>query len=195
MSNEISRLQTQAVAAQLDCGVEEATAIFQKRYLELKSNTKALNSFGVDGVAFFIDVWDNLDLPKYIQSNPALVEAFERISHYPQFILTNSNTQQQVVKKLACIGLSTDLFQTILTSVELGFNKPDLRAFQALVQATGQEPGAILYVGDRAEVDTLPARQIGLKTALVGKIPDNQSKADLYLEKPEHLASLLEEKR
>jgi HAD superfamily hydrolase (TIGR01549 family) len=193
MSVDIMELQTRAVAEKLSISLSDAAALYQERHNELKSNTKALNSLGIDGTAFFSKIWDELDLSRYIQPNPALVQAFDQMSNYPHFILTNSNSQAQAIRKLSFIGLSPSRFVQILTSVDLGFNKPDHRAFQGLIQATGQEPGAILYLGDRQEVDIAPAHDLGLKTGLVSNIRPQLLKADIYLEKPEHLASLLEE--
>ncbi|WP_432548285.1 HAD family hydrolase [Kineococcus sp. SYSU DK004] len=76
-------------------------------------------------------------------------------------VLTNGPGDQQNAK-IAAIGL-TGRLGPVLTAVELGFAKPDPRAFHAVCESLGLAPAEVLYVGDDHEVDVLGARAAGLR--------------------------------
>ncbi|WP_369069411.1 HAD family hydrolase [Kineococcus terrestris] len=78
-------------------------------------------------------------------------------------VLTNGPGDQQNAK-IAAIGLAGRL-GPVLTAVELGFAKPDPRAFHAVCERLGLAPAEVLYVGDDHEVDVLGARAAGLRAA------------------------------
>ncbi|MFB9799730.1 HAD family hydrolase [Streptomonospora salina] len=52
-------------------------------------------------------------------------------------------------------------------SEDWGVAKPDPAFFTRVVEAADATPGDILYVGDRIDNDVLPAKQAGLRTALL----------------------------
>ncbi len=67
---------------------------------------------------------------------------------------------------------SLDLPADILgTSQEWGVEKPDPAFFERIVVEAGVPAGQILYVGDRQDVDVLPALRVGLQVALVRRGP------------------------
>jgi HAD superfamily hydrolase (TIGR01549 family) len=57
------------------------------------------------------------------------------------------------------------------TSDDWGASKPDLAFFKRVAEVVPFESGEILYVGDRLDNDILPARQAGMRTALVRRGP------------------------
>ncbi len=60
----------------------------------------------------------------------------------------------------------------ILTPDDLGgAEKPSVSFFKELVQHIGMQPAEVLYVGDRLDNDLLPAREVGLSTALLQRGP------------------------
>lgn len=167
MELAINNLKIKAVAEKLKCSETEARNRFNTRLAQLKSNTKVLDSLGIDGQAFFVGVWDQLDLQQYIHPDPNLVAAFSRVKSLRQAVLTNSNTPEQAEKKLSLLGLSPDQFSPILTSTMIGINKPDKKAFEIFLHSVNLEPEQVLYVGDREEVDVLPAHALGMRTAII----------------------------
>ncbi|MFG3331800.1 HAD family hydrolase [Streptomyces tendae] len=68
-----------------------------------------------------------------------------------------------------------DLFSSdvdlIGTSDDWGANKPDPEFFKRVAEAVPFDVGEILYVGDRCDNDIRPAREAGMKTALVRRGP------------------------
>lgn len=184
LSQTINARLIEAVASHLKCGQKQASENFSKLVAKTKSNTKALDKLGIDGHNFFTQVWDEINLSQHIKPDPKLKQLFQQLSFLQHSILTNSNTQHHIKKKLRLLGLSTKTFYPIITSVDLKINKPDIRIFKELVRQSGLKPEQILYVGDREEVDIKPAQAVGLRSCLVY---NHSSIADLSINSPHEL--------
>lgn len=60
----------------------------------------------------------------------------------------------------------------VLTSADLGAEKPDPAFFRALLDVLGDpDPAEVWYVGDRVDNDLAPAAEVGLRTAWVRRGP------------------------
>jgi putative hydrolase of the HAD superfamily len=75
-------------------------------------------------------------------------------------LITNGDGQQQR-RKLEKTGL-TDRFDMIVISSECGLSKPAPEIFLHACALAGEKPEHTLYVGDRYDLDALPARKAGL---------------------------------
>jgi HAD superfamily hydrolase (TIGR01549 family) len=181
LKQAIDQLKFRTIADKLEVSLKEAKNKFKQVYQELNSNTKTLNHFGINGQQFFIDAWLKLDLEKYIPPNPELAKNLKRLkaeTSLKQYILTNSNTQETVLKKLNLIGIDSKVFDQIHTSVEIGYNKPDEEAFQVLWNESGFKKNEIVYVGDRIKTDIRPAKKLGLNAIHISK---NKLKVNSFL--------------
>ncbi|MGX6608016.1 HAD family hydrolase [Micromonosporaceae bacterium Da 78-11] len=76
-------------------------------------------------------------------------------------VLTNGTTEQQN-DKLARVGLAGRV-GPVFTVEDLGVAKPDPAAFRTACARWGLDPAAVLSVGDRHDLDVLPARLAGLR--------------------------------
>jgi FMN hydrolase / 5-amino-6-(5-phospho-D-ribitylamino)uracil phosphatase len=76
--------------------------------------------------------------------------------------ITNGNAN------LHTIGIA-DLFDDIVTSVNVGVAKPARPIFDAAVQRAGVAPQETLHVGDHAESDIQGARDAGMRTVWVNR--------------------------
>lgn len=182
LNKKIEDEKTAVVATELGLSKAAAAATLDELYQRLKSNTKALNTLGIEGETFFLELWERLDLTPYIHPNPELATRLQEIANagdVSQVILTNSNTQATVKKKLDLIGISVEVFSAIYTSVEIGFVKPDRRAFEFVLQQQALQSNEVVYIGDREETDIKPAHEVGMRTVLVSNQPQKESVADL----------------
>ena len=59
----------------------------------------------------------------------------------------------------------------IVTSDDLGAEKPDVAFFERLIETQRIEPSSTAYVGDRFENDVLPAQKAGLRGVLLRRGP------------------------
>ncbi len=183
------------VAQKFQLSFEQAQEKFRQKYKELSSNTKTLDFFGIPGQEFALKMWFSLNLEQYIQPNPELAQQLKQLKNktkLQQFMLTNSNSLDSIKLKLNLIGLGLDLFDRVFNSIEIGYNKPDQRAFAVLWQETGFKPAEIVYIGDRANTDILPAKKLGLKTIqITTQEKVGQSPADLAFTNPVQAAQAI----
>ncbi len=156
-----------ALAMALSCSVDAAKIYYSRKKQELKSSTKVLDSAGINGNAFFLNIWLKLPLEQYIQPNPDLQQLFIQNQQVAHVLHTNSNTLETITRKLNCLSISINNFSTIFTSAQMKCQKPDTQAFEVLVDAMKVAPAEILYIGDRVEIDLLPAKNSGLHTCLI----------------------------
>lgn len=82
-------------------------------------------------------------------------------------VLTNGATRQQNAK-LARSGLA-GLVGEVWTPENLGVAKPDPDAFRFACARWGLAPETVLSVGDRHDLDVVPARAAGLRAVLVDR--------------------------
>ena len=69
---------------------------------------------------------------------------------------------------LRALDLPADL---VVTSEEWGVAKPDLAFFEHVLEASGADPRATLYVGDHPANDLFPARSAGMRAAHIRRGP------------------------
>ena len=188
-NKEIGRLmkkkQMDLVAAKLKLSRYKAEYEFNKVLKKLKSNTKSLDYLGIDGLKFCLDFWDNTNLSKYIHKDDALKNMLLKLKKQVRFsIFSNSNKISHIKKKLSLIGIPSNIFNPIVSSVDIGCNKPDLKAFKGYIKKTNLKPHQILYIGDRVNVDIVPAKKAGMRASVVY---DVSFESDLSLQKPHDL--------
>ena len=65
------------------------------------------------------------------------------------------------------INIDYNWFTHVISGDDMKAQKPALDGFYRVIEKSGIPPKSILYVGDRVDVDILPANQLGLQTCLV----------------------------
>lgn len=81
-------------------------------------------------------------------------------------ILTNENLRTQLVK-LNAIDPDGKYFSSLLTSEEIGFEKPDRRAYLEALRMNRFKLNETLMVGDDIEADVNGGKAVGLTTVFV----------------------------
>jgi putative hydrolase of the HAD superfamily len=76
-------------------------------------------------------------------------------------VLSNGDQAQQE-DKLRRTGLAP-FFEAVLTSGSLGSSKPNPEAYRRACKRLGVEPNAVMYVGDRLDVDARASSAAGLR--------------------------------
>ena len=108
-------------------------------------------------------------------------------------VLSNGNRQQQE-EKVSRTGLGRYV-DIVLTSDHLGVAKPDPRAFELACVQLGVPPHAVVYIGDRLEVDALAATAAGLRGIWLNRTDDAVPPGVEAIDNLTDLPSLLEELR
>src|SRR3989338_3646121 len=140
---------------------------YQRLYEECGSHSAVFMRLGKPK-----DFWQNehqqLDLMPYINPDPRTVDMFMRFGRLPFAHSVFTNRKQEYIHKiLGHLKIDYSLFKNIITNDDIKNPKPHLEGFERMIKVSGVPASQILYVGDRVEADILPAKQVGMKTALV----------------------------
>ena len=83
-------------------------------------------------------------------------------ARFPVVALTNGNAD------VHHIGIG-HFFHDAINPAKVGFSKPDVRIFHAGAAAAGVEPGAVLHIGDDAQLDSAGALAAGMQTVWINR--------------------------
>ncbi len=75
---------------------------------------------------------------------------------------------------LARVGIK-DYFIHLITSRELGYNKPDLNFFHNMLKELQVQPEETVMVGNDYAKDIIPAKTVGIRTVFFNKNETDQS--------------------
>jgi HAD superfamily hydrolase (TIGR01509 family) len=105
-------------------------------------------------------------------------------------IITNENTRSQIIK-LNAMDPRARYFQWIVTSEEIGVEKPNLRIFEYAIEKFKLNPETTMFVGDSVIHDIEPAQKLGLQTCLTEEFVTcrDDSKPSLRIPRLADLAS------
>ena len=99
--------------------------------------------------------------------HPALLKAMRE--RYRLAVVSNFDYSPTCLGILEREGIA-DLFETIVISDEVGWRKPKPVIFEtALDRMNALAPAAALFVGDRADIDVVGARGVGMRTAWINR--------------------------
>ncbi|MFC7056965.1 HAD family hydrolase [Halovenus salina] len=102
-----------------------------------------------------------------VTTREGAVEAVRTLrDRYPVGILSNCSVPGLVEYTLSKSALEASLFDTVVTSVDCGWRKPDERAFEAVARELSVAPSSLVHVGDNPETDG-GADAVGATVALV----------------------------
>jgi HAD superfamily hydrolase (TIGR01509 family) len=116
-------------------------------------------------------LYDSVLPEKFVQEDPRLREEIICFlkQDIPVSIFTNSR-RSKLYGILDKLGLNLDWFTYLLTGEEVPA-KPDIEGYLRIIERSRCSPGAILFTGDNENADTLPARNVGMNTLLIGQEP------------------------
>ncbi|HYX33215.1 MAG TPA: HAD family hydrolase [Oligoflexus sp.] len=136
--------------------------LYFKRYLELR----------LDHERSAIDLYDQYehDLGSAIQEWSRVHGRFDLLcelsERMPLYLLTNENTRTQLAKLHAMTEGRLSIFTGILTSEEVGVEKPHSYIFHTLLRRFGIAVEESVMVGDSFQNDILPARNLGMRALM-----------------------------
>ncbi|SMG45154.1 HAD family hydrolase [Agreia pratensis] len=160
------------------------TLVDESRAWSLKATEVGVTPFALMGVLGALierdqdhrQVWDMLDVEP-----PDSTVRIERADLYPDAISClqaaraaghvvgiAGNQPDGAVAQLRALEFDADF---VASSTDWGVSKPSPEFFARIAQRADLTPDAILYVGDRLDNDILPARDAGMRTALLRRGP------------------------
>lgn len=122
------------------------------------------------------------DRRKFLNKDFKLIALFQKLTNF-QHILVPNGIRENVCETLEVLGVPQSTFQSIITPELTGVTKPNSKPFEFVLLATKLPASAHLMIGDRVEVDLLPAKQIGMRTCWVSwkKEAPTEKRVDLAI--------------
>jgi HAD superfamily hydrolase (TIGR01549 family) len=99
---------------------------------------------------------------------PDVRPTFSRLREMGMRLVIAGNQPVEARAALEAMDLGA---HAILISADLGSEKPSRDFFEKVSEAAGARSDEVLYVGDRVDNDVLPARSVGMQTALIRRGP------------------------
>lgn len=127
---------------------------FQKAFFKLGLNNPELNTY-------FNEEYLRIS-PLQTEMFPNTLETLETLKHegYKMHIITNGFREVQLTKLENCALLP--FFDIVVSSEEIGINKPDTRIFQHSMQLANSKPEHSVMIGDDMNVDVMGAERAGM---------------------------------
>lgn len=139
---------------------------FMQRAGQYGGLSKAVeHEFSVDRYEWFAAVW-NVKPARYIVSpEPQLARHVAAVADRSMVLTAGPRVWAE--RALAHLGLAESFGDRIMTG-EPDIRKPDPRVFLAAAKRLGRNPQDVVSVGDTDESDIVPARELGMRTIIVG---------------------------
>jgi len=136
-------------------------------------------------------LWE-VTLQKLPYLDEVLMELKKRC--YKLGVITNTVTSRESHVRMALRRIDIEkYFDVVVTSVDVGFNKPDERIFLAALEALKVKPKEAVMVGNRITADIVGGKRIGMKTILLKWNERYPEKIISEEEKPAYTISSLKE--
>ncbi len=117
-------------------------------------------------IAGILGRWMSFDLKMTLYDDviPALTDLKER----GLVLGLISNVDRDIAPLYQGLGLS-DWLKVMVTSQEVGFNKPQPEIFLAALKQAGVKPSEAIYVGDQYQIDVVGASKAGMRGILLDR--------------------------
>ena len=113
---------------------------------------------------------------------------------YKLGIITNTVTSREEHVRIALRKIDVEkYFDVILTSVDVGHEKPDERIFMTALRALKVKPHEAIMVGNRISTDIVGGNRMGMKTVLLKWNKRYNERITTDEEKPAHTIKSLRE--
>lgn len=127
----------------------------------------------------------------FYKPKPEIYETLEKLKDIVPVSLFTNLKPEKLIRTLNAIGVKSEFFTFMLTGDDIKERKPALDGFHVMIEKSKLLPEEILYVGDRINVDIVPAKAVGMKTCLLWSKSDE---ADYCFENFEDILSLFNNK-
>jgi len=107
----------------------------------------------------------------YLSRDERLRRTLEELATYYALAAVTNNPVKVGVRTLEVLGVS-DLVQSVIGLDSTGTSKPNTQPFRHVCAVLDTPPLETISVGDRMDVDIVPAREIGMGAILVDGVED-----------------------
>ncbi len=149
--------------------VEEARVVLEQRREEMKKErgyavpyTLALISFGIPIEQWHKENIEFFDAGEYLEEDKELQKMLKDLKKRFRLAVLTNNNRIQTERILKTLGIE-ELFDSIFTYESFKLIKPNPEIFEMVINRLKLSPEQCLMVGDRYDVDLVPAKEIGMR--------------------------------
>jgi HAD superfamily hydrolase (TIGR01549 family) len=157
---------------------QEAETLFRNLKSQYKSSTRVIESLGIESTFEILTQAESYTanhIREYIKPDRKMLQLIKKLrARFPLYTLRNGSRAgtKFVLGKLgfenkrgARKGFGP--FEDILPTGELGLTKPHPDVFKNALKILALHPNEVVMVGDRIDVDLIPAKKAGMKTVWI----------------------------
>ena len=141
---------------------------FDENYSKNRSGSKSLQIIGIEtnnAKNLMQSALENINID-FIEKDKRLIKLIKDIHEKYKLFMITSNKKSIAIKKLDALDVDYRLFDPLI-SYENNLFREDMSAFRYIAKEFRVNYNDILFVGDREQTDIIPAKKIGIKTAIV----------------------------
>nr|MBI4156309.1 HAD family hydrolase [Candidatus Woesearchaeota archaeon] len=148
----------------------EVKTSFQQKYSELHSSHGSLMAIGIENedlaISIVQEALENADISSSLSQDVKLNDMLKKLSKYYRLFMITGSRKDLAIKKLDALGIDKNLFYPSLYAYSI-YERYNGSAFSYVSSIISIPPNRIMFVGDREKSDILPAKKLGIKTAIV----------------------------
>lgn len=118
------------------------------------------------------DEFCKIDPTEYLRPDLRLAGLIERLSGRYRLGMVTNFRRAHVVRILDALGVDSGLFEVLVGEDDVLEIKPHHEPFLKALELLGELPENCVYVADSIGKDLRPAREVGMRTVLVGGVGD-----------------------
>lgn len=146
--------------------LEKVKKEFWKRYKQIESKTRTLDSFGLNGREEIKKLAEGFPYSQYLTVDKRLSSMFRKLNHLKHYLYTNQASGVTEIK-LKIMGLNPKRFEAIMANYDMGFSSKTPESYRKVLRRIKFKPENVLVVGDRQDQDIMPASTLGMRTCIV----------------------------
>ncbi len=125
--------------------------------------------YGINRYDYFENTW-NLDPSEYIEKDDDLPVLMDQLRG--RIALLTAAPRVWAIQVLAFLDIQAPFGEQIYTG-EPDVRKPDPAVFRQVALGLGAPQGKIFSIGDQEYSDIIPAKSIGMRSVLIGQLPES----------------------
>ena len=167
---------------------DELKAEYKAAYKEHGSKSAVFKALGMPQ-EFWQNYFNTLDESEYYKPDERIYKTVDAIRQLRPIGLLSNSTPDRIDRTLRTVNIDPAWFTHILSNHDISEPKPNPEGFELMIERSDANPDELVFVGDREDVDILPAKKLGIKTVMVwGRSNEADQSFDDFVE----LKSLVE---
>ena len=169
--NHIQEYIARRAAKILGREYEEVKREFDINYAEFQSASKSLEKMNVAYPESIVqDALEKADVASILSKDKRLVALIDKLRLKRRVFMITSSPNRDAIKKIKALGLNHNVFHPFLCaeeSIQKKVSRRDHSAFRYISSMLNADFSEMMFVGDREGTDIIPAKELGITTAIV----------------------------